>query len=358
MSQKKVNSSAATLFVKGKLQMIGQRDSSVLTSAHYSKLVNTTKDQYDRMNNDEKQTVLQGLDTYFSAIGSLQEATNQAARRVVLKMRELRIWEALGVEESIFFDNNPRYGELNRIHIETMESRALHLKTIYEAWGQEGLRFVTWQGEHSLESAIDLLDRGEENQVMTSKYLTQLSNLARRVDFETALIVYQLAQIKQERAKFRIRLSEPHISRASVMLSALLKEFNRQGSTHVKVRYTAEDRKINSDLLKDETKKRLAACIQSVGGYTFDIRTWEISFQHSRPRSKIQSQMARIEELRDRPKRSAGNEPDYTESRMRKRKCKARSWSYYEFIVILIRKRGESNDILAISSTCTREVTC
>lgn len=55
------------------------------------------------MSSDEKQTVLQGLDTYFCAIGSLPEATEEAKRKVVLKMRELHIWETLEVDEAISF---------------------------------------------------------------------------------------------------------------------------------------------------------------------------------------------------------------------------------------------------------------
>lgn len=238
-------------------------------------------------------------------------------------MRELRIWETLEVDEAVFFDNNPRYAEINRIHTDTMDSRAAHLKIIHESWGNEGLRFATWQEELTLDEAIALLDSGGEQRVMSAKYLTQLSNLARRVDFETATTVYQLAQIEREKATFRIRLSEPHLSRASVMLSALLKEFDRQGSTHLRIKYTAEDRGTNSSLLREETKKRLRACIQTVGEYTFNVRTWDISFQRSHPRTRIQSQMARIEELRDNPKRSAGDDLNYTETRVRKKKHKS-----------------------------------
>lgn len=297
------------LLINGK-PIVESDEGAVLSSTISKKVVNTSKAEFDQMTiSDQRLTVAQ-IESYFAALTSVGDLTNQAARATVLKMKELKVWEAHGVSEEAYFKANDRFEELKAILDRNSEASIRCIKLIHDCWGIQGLSLVNKGSDRLLDETLELVKIESEN-ILPLKFLVQLTNMARRTLQASAESIYQLAQLQHEKSKKAIRMSQPSLTRANLLLTTLLDEANRRSSTQQKVLYTAEDRDTNAYEIDEKVADAIAEEVRSTSTFIFHKETWAIDLVRTTPPSKVQREIARISALASPKKKRKNTDPSY-----------------------------------------------
>lgn len=224
---------------------------------------------------DERRAIKATVERYACEAGGLKDAGDKIIRKIALGIEREKMWEMDGLTKQEYLEVFPRIkSALGNIDVNSTKRKRLASQIVKE-WGAAGLGLIT--KEASLEALLAKIET-EEDDTWAKNVLQNLSNAAKRVDFETAAIVFQLANVRVTSGE--VFIEEASTKNADGLLTRMLREAHEEGGANTvwivgTGSLSVAQRAVNSTAIKDEALEQLRRVTAGVSDYTFNDITWD-----------------------------------------------------------------------------------